>query len=153
VEIVRDRLAGGNISIHNRSHPTDSSFEGVYSFYDDIAPFYPDILFLHFGIDDIYRPVYRSEFKENLVQIIRLARKLFDPRIFLLTSHPFEDRLEMDTTLIYYRAIREVALDLSCRLVPVHLCGPVSSKSADRRRFPSKDTRLPMRRAMIFTRI
>jgi lysophospholipase L1-like esterase len=65
--------------------------------------------------------VYRSEFKENLVQLVRLSRKLFDPDIFLLTSHPFEDRYDMDTALIYYRAIREVALDLSCTLVPVHL--------------------------------
>ncbi len=121
VEVVRDRITARNVVIHNRSRAGDSSFEGVNSFNDDIAQFKPDMLFLHFGIDDIYRPVYRSEFKENLVQLVRLSRKLFDPDIFLLTSHPFEDRFEMDSALIYYRAIREVALDLSCTLVPVHL--------------------------------
>src|SRR4030042_6884101 len=93
VDIIRESLNG--IEIINRSRIKDNSFQGVWTFYDDIDPFKPDILALHFGIDDAYNPVYRSEFKENLVQIVRLARKRFNPEIILLTYHPFENQYEM----------------------------------------------------------
>lgn len=120
-ELLKESFSGSGVEIINRSREKDSSFEGVWSFYDDIDPIKPEVLILHFGIDDMYRPVYRSEFKENFVQIVRLARQRFDPAIVLLTSHPFEDPGEMDAAQIYYRAIREVALDLECMFVPVHL--------------------------------
>src|SRR3990172_8224846 len=119
VDIIKDSLNG--IEIINRSRIKDNSFQGVWTFDDDIDPFNPDILVLHFGIDDAYNPVYRSEFKENLVQIVRLARKRFDPEIILLTSHPFNNQYEMEMIYIYYRAIREIATDLACELVPVHV--------------------------------
>jgi lysophospholipase L1-like esterase len=119
VDIIKDSLNG--IEIINRSRIKDNSFQGVWTFDDDIDPFKPDILVLHFGIDDTYNPVYRSEFKENLVQIVRLARKRFDPEIILLTSHPFNNQYEMEMIYIYYRAIREIATDLACELVPVHV--------------------------------
>ena len=106
--------------IINSSSIKDNSFDCVWGFQKEIEPYSPDILVLHFGIDDAYFPVYRSEFKENLVQTVRLSRKLFDPVIILMTSHPFEDQYEMQMINIYYRTIREVAVDLSCELVPVH---------------------------------
>jgi lysophospholipase L1-like esterase len=93
----------------------------VRTFYEDIDIFRPEFLVIHFGIDDIYRPVYRSEFKENLVQLVRLARKSFDPKIFLLTSHTFDNSVAMDAANIFYKTIREVATDLNCILVMVHL--------------------------------
>jgi len=108
------------IEIQNRSRFGDSSFEGIRTFYDDIDPFKPEILLIHFGIDDAYRPVYRSEFRENLVQMIRLARNRFNPEIMLLTSHPFENQYEMEMIYGYYRAIQEVAKDLECASVPIH---------------------------------
>jgi hypothetical protein len=76
---------------------------------------------VHFGIDDIYRPVYRSEFKENLVGIVKLSRERFSPEIMLLTSHLFGNPVEMDTARVYYRTIFEVASDLRCTYIPVHL--------------------------------
>lgn len=119
VDILRDTIAA--LEIVNRSRIKDTSFQGVWSFQEDIDIHRPDILMLHFGIDDAYQPVYRSEFKENLVQIVRLARKRFDPEIILLTSHPFENPYDMEMIYIYYRTIREVAVDLNCDLVPVHV--------------------------------
>ena len=119
VDIIQDSFSG--IEIINRSRIKDNSFQGVWTFYDDIDPFKPDILALHFGVDDAYNPVYRSEFKENFVQIIRLARKRFNPEIILLTSHPFENQYEMEMIYIYYRVIREIATDMVCELIPVHV--------------------------------
>jgi hypothetical protein len=119
VDSIADRF--NRIEVINRSRIKDNSFQGVWTFNDDIDMFKPDILILHFGIDDAYNPVYRSEFKENLVQIVRLARKRFDPEIILLTSHPFENQYEMEMIYIYYRVIREVAIDLVCELVPIHV--------------------------------
>lgn len=119
VDVMQERLNG--IEIINRSRIKDNSFQGVWTFQEDIEPYRPDIFMLHFGIDDAYQPVYRSEFKENFVQMVRLARKRFNPEIILLTSHPFENPYDMDTIYIYYRAIREVAEDLHCLLIPVHV--------------------------------
>jgi lysophospholipase L1-like esterase len=118
VDMLSCTLEG--IEIQNRSRFGDSSFEGVGTFYDDIDPFAPDMLLIHFGIDDAYRPVYRSEFKENLVQLVRLARNRFNPKIMLLTSHPFENQYEMEMIYGYYRAILEVARELACASLPIH---------------------------------
>jgi hypothetical protein len=120
VDMLNESLAPRGIEIINRSRERDTSFEGNRTFYDDIDPFRPELLLLHFGIDDIYRPVYRSEFKENLVQIVRLCRKRFTSEIFLITSQPFDSDYEMQSAGIYYRTLREVAVDLQCNLVPIH---------------------------------
>lgn len=114
-------LAADGIEVLNRSRADDTSFEAVRTFHEDIGPFGPDILLLHFGLDDMYRPVYRSEFKENLVQVVRLARELSVSHILLLTSQPFADSFVMDVASIYYRSVREVAVDLGCMYLPVHL--------------------------------
>ncbi len=114
-------LAAAGFRCVNISRAGETSFEGVDTFDEDIAPYGPDIVIVHFGIDDIYRPVYRSEFKENLVHISRRIRARLNAEVVLLTSHPFENSFEMDTALAYYRTVREVALDLGCHYVPVHL--------------------------------
>jgi hypothetical protein len=62
---------------------------------------------------------YRSEFQENLVQMIRLARLRFNPVIFLATSHTFDNPHDMDAVYIFYRSLRIVASDLGCELIPV----------------------------------
>jgi len=119
-DILRERYAPRVAEVINRSRPKETSFEGIETFPSDIEPFAPKILILHFGIDDAFSAVYRSEFKENLVRMIRRARESFRPDIFLLTSHTFDDPHETDAVNIYYRTIREVAVDLSCEMVPVH---------------------------------
>ena len=119
-DILRDRYAPRGVELINRSNPKETSFEGIETFSRDIEPFRPDILILHFGIDDAFSAVYRSEFKENLVHIVRLARASFRTDIFLLTSHTFDNPHEMDAVNIYYRTIREVAADLGCKMIPMH---------------------------------
>ena len=119
-DILRECYAQRGVELINRSNPKETSFEGIETFSRDIEPFRPGILILHFGIDDAFSAVYRSEFKENLVRMIRRARAGFRPDVHLLTSHTFDDPHEMDSVNIYYRTIREVATDLSCEMVPVH---------------------------------
>lgn len=120
-DILRERLAEYDIDIILTAAVNDNSFDGNWYFFREINIHKPDLLILHFGIDDIYAPVYRSEFKENLVQIVRLARSNFNPVIFLMTSQPFESEYEMNSAGIYYRVMREICLDMSCEYVPVHL--------------------------------
>ena len=146
VDILRDTLPA--VDIINRSRIKDTSFQGVWSFYEDIDNYKPDILLLHFGIDDAYQPVYRSEFKENLVQIVRLARKRFDPEIILLTSHHFENPYDMEMIYIYYRVIREVAVDLACSMVPVHVywSGILEERGASLSDYVQADCRYPNER-------
>lgn len=120
VDMLRESLEARGIEVINRSRERDTSFEGNRTFFNDIDPYRPGIVLLHFGIDDMYRPVYRSEFKENLVQIIRLCRERFISEIFLITSQPFDSDYEMQSIGIYYRTIREVAVDLRCGLIPIH---------------------------------
>jgi hypothetical protein len=114
------KAANPGMDIINRSRINDNTFHAVWNFHEDIDPFKPEILLIHFGVEDAYAPVYRSEFKENLVQIIRLAKNRFSPDIMLLTSHPLENQYEMAMINNYYRIIREVAMDLGCDYVPMH---------------------------------
>jgi hypothetical protein len=120
VDILRVHFETRGVEIVNCSRPGETSFAGVERFVGDIAPCRPDVFILHFAIDDAFSAVYRSEFKENLVHMVRRARENFRPEIFLLTSHTFDDPCEMDAANIYYRVIREVAADLACEMVPVH---------------------------------
>jgi hypothetical protein len=120
VDILRERYAPRGVEVLNRSKPKETTFEGIERFSGDIEPCHPDILILHFGIDDAFSAVYRSEFKENLVHIIRRAREKSPIPVYLPTSHTFDAPCEMDAANIYYRVIREVAADLACEMVPVH---------------------------------
>jgi lysophospholipase L1-like esterase len=148
VDILSRRYLHRDIEIINRARRGETSFDGVDSFSADIDPYRPEILMLHFGIDDAYGAVYRSEFKENLVHIIRLATERFKPIVFLLTSQPFDDPHEMDAVLIYYRTIREVALDLGCRMIPVHThwAGYLEESGLSLADFVQTDVRLPNER-------
>lgn len=130
-DILSTRLQNQNIKVINRSRKGDNSFDAVWTFDDDIGPYNPEILMFHYGIDDAFFPVYRSEFKENLVQVIRKARSIGNPEIILLTSHIFPNQYDMDAVEIYYQTIREVASDLQCTMIPVHtiLAGHLIEKS------------------------
>jgi hypothetical protein len=148
VDILRDYYAPRGLEIINRSRAKETSFDGILSFYDDIDPFRPEYLALHFGIDDAFSCVFRSEFKENLVQIIRLARARFDPTVVLLTSHVFDQPSDMDTANMYYRAIREVSIDLECEMIPVHIywAGYLLGTGFRHADFVQQDSRYPNER-------
>lgn len=120
VDILSQSLLGKGIEVINRSRYQETSFDGIETLNEDIAGFQPDILLMQFGVDDAFGYVYRSEFQENIVQIIRLARLRFNPVIFLATSHTFDNPYDMDAVNIFYRSLRIVATDLGCKLIPVH---------------------------------
>lgn len=119
-DILKEHYEDRGIKVKNRSGAGETSFDGVETYFSHIGPERPDILIIHFGVDDAFSAVYRSEFKENMVRMIGLARSESGPRIFLPTSHLFENRYEMEAVEIFYRAIREVCADLECILIPVH---------------------------------
>ena len=148
VDVLRDLYASRGVEIINRSNPNETSFEGIETFSRDVEPFRPDILILHFGIDDAFSAVYRSEFKENLVRIVRLARKRLPTAVILPASHTFDDPHEMAAVNIYYRTIREVAADLSCMLVPVHTAwaGHLLEQGLPNASLLQDDVRLPNER-------
>jgi len=129
----------------NRSRAGDTSFDGVWTFDSDVSPWRPDILILHFGVEDAFSPVYRSEFKENLVRMVKAARREADPVIILPTSHVFDDPYEMDAVNIYYRTIREVCTDLGCVMAAVHTwwAGYCRRKGVLNKDLVKQDARLP----------
>jgi lysophospholipase L1-like esterase len=147
-DILRDHYTPLGIEVVNRSRAGDTSFDGLWSFEEDIDPFRPDMLILHFGIDDAYGSVYRSEFKENLVRIVRRSRERFQTSIFLLTSQILDDRSDMDTVGIYYRSIREVSQDLACEMIPIHTfwAGYLSGHGLRNSDLVQQDTRYPNER-------
>jgi lysophospholipase L1-like esterase len=120
VDILKEPFLKKGIEVINRSRYRETSFDGIGTFNEDIANFRPDILLVQFGVDDAFGYVYRSEFQENLVQMIRLSRLRFNPVIFLATSHTFDNPHDMDAVYIFYRSLRIVASDLGCELIPVH---------------------------------
>jgi lysophospholipase L1-like esterase len=119
-DIITESLLKQSIEVINRSRYKETSFDGVDTFCQDIDFFRPDILLIQFGIDDAFQFVYRSEFQENIVQMIRLARARFNPIVLLVTSHTFDDPYDMDTVNIYYRSLKIVASEMNCELIPVH---------------------------------
>jgi lysophospholipase L1-like esterase len=145
VDILREHCAPRRVEVVNRSRPRDTSFEGIERFSGDVEPCQPDILIVHFGIDDAFSAVYRSEFKENLVQIVRRAREKSPIPVYLPTSHTFENPCEMDAANIYYRVIREVAADLACEMVPVHTAwaGYLAEAGLVNSDLVQRDVRLP----------
>jgi hypothetical protein len=100
----------------------DNSFDGVRSFEHDIAPFSPRLLIIHFGLDDAFGGVYKSEFKENLVRMVRSARACCNPVIIMPTSQSFDNSFYMQPAHYYYQIISDVCVDLGCELAPVHAC-------------------------------
>lgn len=119
-DILRDWCLSKGIEMINRSRFEEDSFDAVRTFDVDIAPFRPRVLIIHFGIDDAFGCVYKSEFKENLVQLVRRARKHCNPLIIMPTSQPFECSSYMQPASFYYQIIRDVCTDLDCVVVPVH---------------------------------
>jgi len=120
VDILTQSLLPKGIEVINQSRYQETSFDGIGTFHEDIANFAPDILLVQFGVDDAFQYVYRSEFQENIVQMIRLSRLRFNPVIFLATSHTFDDSHDMDAVNIFYNSLRIVATELRCELIPVH---------------------------------
>lgn len=145
VRILEERFSPEGVEIINSSRFGDNSFDGVWSFPQDIEPFRPEVLLIHFAVDDAFFPVYRSEFKENLVRMINRSRELFSPGICIATSHTFDDPYDMDAVNIFYRAIREVAVDLDCRMASVHTfwAGFLQDHGLSNRDLVQKDTRYP----------
>lgn len=143
VDMLRERFP--DLEFINNSRYRDTSFQGVWTFDNDIDACLHDVLILHFGVDDAYHPVYRSEFKENLVTIIRKTRKSHGSQILLLTSHPFDNPYDMSDVSIYYRAIREVAVDLQCGIIPAHLywLGAVETRGRSLQEYLQVDQRYP----------
>lgn len=119
-DILAQSLLSQGIEVINRSRYKETTFDGIGTFKEDIAFFTPEFLLVHFGVDDAFGYVYRSEFQENLVQLIRIARQSFNPRIFLCTSHILDNIYDTDVVNIYYRSLGIVAHDLDCQLIPVH---------------------------------
>jgi len=148
VDILKSFCRQRNHEIINRSRAGDTSFDGVNSFDDDIDPLKPDLLMIHFGIDDAFFPVYRSEFKENLVHIIRRADKRFHPDIVLVMSHLLDNPREREAVDIYHRAIREVASDLGCTMIPIHTywAGYLSQNGLEPTDLLMQDSRYPNER-------
>ncbi|MEJ5363412.1 MAG: SGNH/GDSL hydrolase family protein [Spirochaetota bacterium] len=120
VDLLEHDPAFQHHTFKNISKLGDSSFEGVWQF-EEVLSCKPDIIILHFGMDDIYRPVYKSEFKENLVRMVQKARALLIEKIIFPTLHIVDDKSQMEAFEIYTRLIREVAFDLHCSLATVHL--------------------------------
>ncbi len=148
VDILKESLLPGGIEVINRSRDRETSFDCIGTFSEDIESVRPDVLLLHFGIDDAFGYVYRSEFQENIVQTIRLARLRFHPIIFLATSHTFDDREDMDAVYIFYRSLRVIAQDLDCNLIPVHVywAGYLNDHGLANRELVLRDTRYPNER-------
>lgn len=140
---IRDYFAG--VEVINRSRYGETTFDGVATFSQDIEAFRPDVLLFNFGVDDAFQGVYRSEFQENMVQMIRLARSRFNPVVILATSQCFEDPYDMSAAGIFYRSLRIVSRDLGCLFIPVHyhFASYLEDNDREMKDFMQPDARYP----------
>ena len=146
-DILKESLLKKGIEVINRSRYRETSFDGIGTFNEDID-FAPDILLINFGVDDAFGYVYRSEFQENIVQMIRLVRLRFNPVILLATSHTFDNPDDMDAVNIFYRSLRIVASDLHCELIPVdnYWAGYLEEQNLSSKDLVLSDARYPNER-------
>jgi len=144
-DILAERLLPRGVEVIVRARHRETTFDGIATFAVDIDPFRPDILLFNFGVDDAFQGVYRSEFQENLVQMIRLARVRFGPQVVLATSHTFDDPHDMDAVTIFYRSLNVIASDLDCILIPVHhhFAGYLEEKGLASKDLTGPDPRYP----------
>jgi hypothetical protein len=144
-DILMERLAEKGVAVINRSRYRETSFDGIRTFDQDIGAFRPDMLLLHFGIDDAFGYVYRSEFQENMVRIVRRAREQFHPAVFLATSQTFGNPHDMDAVSVFYRSLQIVASDLHCILIPIHSywAGHLIENRLSHEELLQSDTRYP----------
>jgi lysophospholipase L1-like esterase len=147
-DILTESLLPKGIEVINRSRYRETSFDGIGTFNEDIAEFEPDILLINFGVDDAFGYVYRSEFQENIVQMIRMARLRLHPVIFLATSHTFDSPNDMDAVNIFYRSLRIVSSDLGCELISVHSywAGYLAEQNLSSKDLVQSDSRYPNER-------
>ena len=147
-DILQNRLRPRGIEVINRSRFQETSFDGIGTFSEDIDAFRPELLLIHFGVDDAFACVYRSEFQENLVQMVRLARERFNPAVFLATCHTFDHPEDMASVDIFYRSLRIVSQDLHCHLIPVHTywAAYLSEHQLTNAQLVGSDTRYPNKR-------
>ncbi len=147
-DILKDKLGQQGIEVINRSRFGKTSFDGIGTFYRDIDEFRPELLLIHFGVDDAVACVYRSEFQENLVQMVRLARERLRPLIFLSTSHTFDHPEDMKAVDIFYRSLRIAGQDLFCNLIPIHTywAGYLDEHQLNNRNLVGDDDRYPNER-------
>jgi hypothetical protein len=54
VDILKELLLPRGIDVMNRSRHRETSFDGIGTFQEDIAILKPDILLIHFGMDDAF---------------------------------------------------------------------------------------------------
>ena len=120
VDLLKEYYAPHGIEIINRSHAKETSFDGAENLGKDLDQFQPNILIIHYAVDDAFHPVMGFDFKENLVQMVRLGKKRLETQVLLATSQTFADPNDMNSMNLYYRFIREVAFSLDCDLIPVH---------------------------------
>ena len=148
VDILSQSLLSKGVEVINRSRHQETSFDGIGTFQADIANFQPDILLIQFGVDDAFGYVYRSEFQENIVQMIRLARLRYNPAIYLATSHTFDNPYDMDAVNIFYKSLRIVATDLGYQFIPVHnyWAGFLAEHSLSSKDLVQSDSRYPNER-------
>lgn len=147
-DILEESLKPRGVEVINRSRYRETSFDGIETFHQDIDYFRPDLLLIHFATDDAFDYVYRSEFQENIVQTVRLARLRFNPAVYLATSHTFDDPCDMDAAYIFYRSLRIVASDLNCTFIPVHVywASYLEEHHLSNRDLTLQDTRYPNER-------
>lgn len=120
VDVLKSDEILRNHTIINISRVGDSSFEGVWQF-EQVLSHKPDILIIHFGMDDIFRPVYRSEFKENLVRMVQKAREGSINTLILVTLHLVQNPHLMERVESITNTVRDVAFDMKCYLATVHI--------------------------------
>ena len=119
-DILRDWGAARGIELINCSRPGENTFDAVRTFHDDIAPFKPDMLIIHFGLTTPSAVYINQSSRKTWCSSCGAAASCFTqssscrPRS-PLKAHPICSRL-ISTT----RSSRDVCGDLGCEMVPVY---------------------------------
>lgn len=116
---LQRRYSGLNASLLNHFHLKSTTFDGVdvLRTIKEKERFSPDLIFICFGYDDCFGYVYRSEFRENLINMIKYNQRNLHSDVIFITTHITSSKYEWHFLWMYIQGMREVSLGYEIPLI------------------------------------
>jgi acyl-CoA thioesterase I len=113
---MRNRFPAAPLRVVNAGCSGDTTFDAVRRMRQDVVAYAPHLVFVQFGINDCFSAVYRSEFRENLLWIIRRLSEETSADILLMTSVLLRETRDREALERFYDVICEFAAEHSLGL-------------------------------------
>lgn len=119
-EFIQQSYPSSKLKIINRGIPGDTADGGLDRLREDVTDYDPDLVFIQFGLNDLYMGYPVIRFKNCINAIVQTLLDDSDAEIILLTSIKILDARENKAAAEFYGAIEGVAEEKGVALCGVH---------------------------------